>query len=127
VADKVKLFAPKEYWLLSPEEKASRCNGCGTKGLGGWLVPDTLWGLSIEEVCNIHDFMYGEGMVQADKEAADRVFLNNMVRVINAKTRFGCLRALRLQRAMKYYTAVSVVGGPAFWHGKNKPEEEKET
>ena len=40
--------APKEFWLLAEEELAIISNGCGPKKFG-YLVPDTVWGLSITE------------------------------------------------------------------------------
>ena len=122
------LFAPQAYWDLTPEAKAEICNGCGTKGLGGWLVPDTLWGLSITEPCHIHDFGYFVGKTLEDKEREDRIFLNNMLRVIEAANKWydKLLKPLRRMRAMKYYSAVKDFGGPAFWSGKNKSQEERE-
>lgn len=118
-----KLFAPEKYWKLSDCERSKVCNGCGTKGLGGLLVPDTLWGLSIEEACDIHDYMYSRGATIADKEEADRTFLNNMVRIIQEDgTGAWPVKQLRLRRAKTYYEAVRIFGGPAFWANKNKPE-----
>ena len=111
------LFAPKGYRDLSPAEHARICNGCGTKGLGGYIVPDTLWGLEIEECCHIHDYMWSQGKTIEDKAQADRVFLNNMLRVIDEGSKW--LRFLRRRRAFKYYEAVAVFGGPAYWSGKN--------
>ena len=114
-------FAPMSYRTAREEKKREHCNGCGSKGLGGWLVPDTLWGLSIEEECNIHDWMYSEGKTIADKEEADRVFLNNMIRRIEREKGAisKALRPLRKIRAKEYYEAVRIFGGPAFWAGKN--------
>ena len=119
----MKLYAPPLYWSLSPEGKADICNGCGTKNLG-WLIPDSMWFLDISEACNIHDFMYAVGVDEEDREEADRVFLNNLIRIIEAKTRWEWLRMLRRRRALKYYEAVRCFGGPAFWAGKNEPESE---
>jgi hypothetical protein len=113
-----KLYAPPEYWLLTPEEKARICNGAGPKGYG-WAVPDTLYGLSIRSAADIHDYMYHVGTTLADKLEADRVFLNNMLRIIGAKTHFKWLAWLRTRRANKYYWAVDQFGGPAFWNEKN--------
>lgn len=111
------LYAPEGYWTATDRDQI--CNGCGTKGLGGVLVPDTLYGLSITEACNIHDWMYAYGETHADKEEADRVFLNNMVRIIHHGTKYRWLKAVRLRRARKYYLAVKYAGGPAYWAGKN--------
>jgi len=116
------LFATEAYKELPIDVKEKFCNGCGTKGLGGWLVPDTLYGLNITECCNIHDFMYHVGTKHRDKEIADRTFLNNMIRVIDAES-ISILKPFRRLRAMNYYSAVRDFGGTAFWSGKNKPED----
>jgi hypothetical protein len=117
------LYAPKGYKDLNPTEKERICNGAGPAHFG-WLVPDTIWGLSITEAANIHDFMYWAGKTLEDKEEADRVFLNNMVRLIESKTSFigMALNPLRLHRAGLYFKAVDQFGGPAFWAGKNTKE-----
>jgi hypothetical protein len=68
--------------------------------------------------------MYALGLVIEDKDEADRVFLNNMIRIIDSRRSRRWLRALRLGRAKDYYLAVHWFGGPSFWSGKNDPEEE---
>lgn len=115
------LFAPEGYWITDDKARKGVCNGCGTKGLGGWIVPDTLYGLSIEKACDIHDWMYAEGKGIEDKESADRAFLNNMLRIIEAESKW--LAFFRRSRAMSYYSVVRDFGGPAFWKGKNKRTE----
>lgn len=112
------LIAPSDYRNLSKIERGKICNGCGTKGLGGLLVPDTLYGLSITEPCNIHDFMYHVGKTIHDKEHADRVFLDNMYRVISTGKNWRLLVWLRRQRAYKYYLAVREFGHDAFFNNK---------
>jgi len=111
------LYSPDTYKNASRCDKKATCNGCGSKGFGGWVVPDTLWGLDIEEVCNIHDWMYSEGKTIEDKDKADRVMLNNMIRLIEKGTRW--LRRVRRMRAKSYYKAVKYFGGSAFWDDKN--------
>jgi hypothetical protein len=120
----MKLYAPPLYWSLSPEGKADICNGCGTKGLT-WLIPDTMYGLDISEACNIHDFMYVTGIDEEDRTEADRVFKNNLLRIIEAKTKWAIIKILRRRRAVTYYQAVRMFGGPAFWSGKNEPGSEQ--
>ena len=120
----MKLYAPEQYWDLSDKARAGIVNGCGPGGgWKGFLVPDTVWGLSISAACNIHDYMYYVGNDLVDKETADRVFLNNILRIIADKTGQGWLKVLRKRRAKTYYLAVKYFGAPAFWAGKNKPEE----
>lgn len=117
-----KLYAPESYWTASPEVRNQVINGCGTAGWKGWIVPDTIYFLNIVEACKIHDWMYTCGQTLADKQEADRVFLNNMLRIIEAKTRIKTLKKLRAIRAREYYEAVEHFGGPAFWAGKNPPQ-----
>lgn len=114
----VELYAPRSYWRQI-ERGIQPGNGCGTSGVAGKLVPDTLYGLSITAACNIHDHMYEIGLFIKDKEEADRIFLNNMLRIIKAHNRFRWLTKLRAARAHTYYLAVKTFGGPAFWNGKN--------
>lgn len=113
-----KLFAPESYYRLSEEDKAAICNGMGSaNSILSPIIPNTMYLLDVEECGNIHDFMYYIGKTLEDKKEADRVFLNNMLRVIDAKG--GWLVWFRRSRARKYYLAVKYFGGPAFWDGKN--------
>lgn len=119
----VELYAPQSYIQATTEERKRVVNGCGA---GGWLralVPDTMYGLDVSEACNIHDWMYATGLTIEDKAAADRVFLNNLLRIIDANTSWWLLRRLRYRRARTYFEAVQHFGGPAFWTGKNQPGE----
>lgn len=122
---KVRLYAPPEYWNLSEEARREISNGCGPKRFG-FLVPDTMYGLDVSDACDIHDYMYHVGTTLADKEEGDRVMLNNVLRIIEAKTRLRPLLWLRRRRAYKYYRAVKHFGPPAFWAGKNSDAELQE-
>lgn len=119
----LKLYAPVEYWNATNEELSGITNGCGTSGWKGMLVPENIWGLPVSESCNIHDWMYHHGQAIEDKNEADRVFLNNMTRTINAQRSNSVVRKLRLVRANTYYQAVKNFGGEAFWANKNSLEE----
>lgn len=113
------LYAPESYINASPEVRAAAVNGCGP---GGWkvdLIPDVIWWLDISPSCNIHDWMYTVGETLADKEEADRVFLNNVLRQIDAAKGCWLIKRLRLRAARAYYEAVQHFGGPAFWSNKN--------
>jgi hypothetical protein len=121
----VTLYAPKSFWEADPAYVDKLTNGCGPGGFGDKLVPDTLYGLSVFHACRIHDWYYGPEMPGSFdcKAEADRVFLNNMVRIVKAKTRIKILLKLRLIRARTYYQAVKHFGGDAFWKNKNGADE----
>lgn len=119
---KVSLYAPPGYNKLTAEQKANIVNGCGSQAM--WFKVNHMWGLNVSEACNIHDYMYRIGETLEDKKVADRVFLNNMNRIIEAKG--GFFKSLRYIRAKEYYLAVKYFGGPAFWAGKNDHENQYE-
>ena len=97
-------------------------NGCGPAGWKGKFIPDHLLWLSITEACNIHDFMYLVGQTEADREEADRVFKNNMLRIIEAASGNWLTLAIRRKLAKYYHGVVKDMGGTYFWADKN-PEE----
>lgn len=119
------LYAPPSYRRAPRFDRERVCNGCGAKGWQRYLIPDTFYCLDISEACNIHDWMYAKGQTIEDKWRADRVFLNNLERLIQAAGGPWLLRFLRRRRAVKYYAAVDLFGGPAFWKGKNLEGTEK--
>jgi len=103
--------APQSFWNATGEKRARNCNGCGTEGWKGSLVPETVWGLRISLACDVHDWMYADGETLGDKEVADIIFLCNLLSIIRraADKSFGgwCLKILRERRAMTYYQAVA--------------------
>jgi hypothetical protein len=122
--DGLALYCEYGYETATPARIKAIVNGCGP---GGWkfdLVPDTMYGLNVNDACNIHDWMYEYGTIIDDKERADRSFLNNLLRIVEARTTKGfgrgLLLTLRRRRCKTYYEAVSHFGGPAFWDGKYK-------
>ena len=115
------LFAPAAYWKLPEEERKGRC-GPG-RGILEQLVPETVYGLCITPACSIHDYMYLVGQTIEDKQEADRVFLNNMIRMIETAGGTRVLIHMRLRRVFLYYESVCHFGGPAFWNTKNRPTE----
>lgn len=118
-----RLFAPAAYWQLTAAGRAElELNGCGPDGWKNRLVPERLLGVAITAACNIHDYMYIVGETEADREEADRVFLNNMLRIVEAESANWLTRTLRRRLALHYYAAVRDFGGPFFWADKNPPE-----
>lgn len=100
------LAAPAGYWLMTPCERSSMCNGCGPFGnvffdFLSILIPDALLGLDIREACNIHDYCRGIGM---DFKSGDNLFMDNMSALIDAAG--GPLRSARHVLAFHYWLAV---------------------
>jgi hypothetical protein len=118
----VKLYAPAAYWQLSPAALAEIVNGCGPTGWKGDLIPDHLLWVKIADACDIHDYMYLVGKTEADREEADRVFLNNMLRIAEAFSANVFTRYGRRKLALHYYSVVRDYGGPYFWIDKNPGE-----
>lgn len=111
------LFAPPQF-KASIDDLVDICNGCGAAGAKFDFVPDRIFGTDISAACIIHDFMYHEGRTIEDKDEADRVFLNNLLRIIARENKWYKPVMLMRIRARNYYRAVKYFGGPAFWAGK---------
>ena len=126
----VDLWMPDSYHNASAEDKDGICNGCGPQGWLAFFVSEEASGVPFSPACNIHDWMYefAEPFI-THKDAADRVFQNNLIRLVRAFDRYDILgnfidvedqrlRDKRLQVAQTYYLAVSKFGGAAFWANK---------
>jgi len=104
-------------------EPKKSCNGCGS-GWSAKIIPNAIYGMGIKDICCIHDDRYEviEKSI-AHKQMSDREFLNNLVRKINADTKWWrnnfFIKKLMRTRAYEYYKAVDVFGGSAYWDGKN--------
>ena len=99
-----------------------KSNGCGAEKARFDFVPDTIYGVDIKPACRLHDYAYKVGKTIEDKQHADREFLNNMLRLIEANKNWYYPTMLARRRALKYYEAVVAFGGVAFWEGKNTNE-----
>lgn len=118
------IVAPLYFWNMTARERREICNGAGPAGKLLWiakasLVPDTFFGLRITAAANAHDAMYEYGRTWADKRNADRVFLFNMISLVDERTTrrkvLGTiLRVLRWHRAWIYFLAVRFMGYSAF-------------
>lgn len=114
-----KLYAPESYWGYPKDLIGEIVNGCGPAGWKTRFIPDRILGTNISAACNIHDFMYHFGQTEADREEADRVFLNNLMRIVEADSRNFFTRWLRRKMVLYYYSAVRDMGGTYFWADKN--------
>jgi len=121
-----KLYALKVYWKYSRKRIEELTNGCGPAGWKGWFIPDSILGVNIKEACNIHDFMYLVGESERDREKADRVFRNNMLRIVMEASKTRLTRWLRRKFVERYYKTVRSAGGTYFWEDKNEDCEFKD-
>lgn len=113
------LYAPANFLCASQGDLLKFCNGCGAAD--SWFrPPKRIYGTLIVYACIIHDWQYSFGLTNEDKEEADRVFRNNMNRLVTRDAR-KWYKPTKLQRIRVniYYTAVKRYGGEAFWVGKN--------
>ncbi len=112
------LTAPKSYWLNTTHNTPTYINGCGGQGITSSIIPDSLFGLNINEACNIHDHMYEQGI---DKLDSDNTFLKNMNTLIDQDSSSNILKYLRKAKAYLYFLGVKVFGN-IFFKSKNKRE-----
>lgn len=114
------LYAPIEWWAMTPKERGKRSNGCGSELDGSdKIVPDTMYGLCIKICCDIHDDMYICGETYGDKAHADAMFYHNLSEIIKNESSVFT-KWLRMLRAGKYAAAVSLHGEKSFWLDKVK-------
>jgi len=116
------LYAPENFEQANSFETDLVCNGCGAADAKFDIVPEKIYGTYIGYACYIHDWMYEEGLTIEDKKKADRVFLNNLLRIIKLKDKWYKPTFLMKIRAKEYYLSVKYLGGPAYWKGKSVPK-----
>ena len=116
---KLPLYKLISYVEATEEERSAVCNGCGAKD--GISVPNTMWGLSIKEACENHDWMFDKGITWGDFIFSNAIFLYNLTTIIINGSNFITIMP-RLYRAVKYYLAVVKWGEKAYWINKDKNE-----
>lgn len=109
------LAAPESFWTFQDQDMSAAVNGCGPGGVGDFLVPDTVYGLSIKPACKIHDWMYTIYNDEAGFNMANQIFIDNMIRINNKDTKYTWLKWLRIRRILKYYIAVKNFGRLFFY------------
>lgn len=109
-----RLVIPDSFLLSSAAVRGEVCNGAGPRKFG-WLVPDNIWGLSITDAANVHDWMYWKGTTDEERLEADVTFLVNMMILIDMGSKWCITRFLRRWRAMTYYSAVREYGHRCFY------------
>ncbi len=115
--DGYNLAAPESFWyyLGLGNDLSGVINGCGPGGLGDFLIPDTIYGLSVKPACKIHDWMYTIYNDEAGFKLANQVFLDNMIRINNKSTKWWLLKLIRMRRILKYYRVVRDFGRLFFY------------
>ena len=99
------MIVSESYTHSSNYQKQQICNGCGSHGFTGKLVPDVILGRCISDACNVHDWMYCDG---DNKLLADLYFLINMI-LFEIKD-FSLISFLRIPIYFMYYIGVSIFG-----------------
>jgi hypothetical protein len=126
---KLELFADAACWEFKwAHIDEFMSYGCGPGGFGDFLVPDTVWGLSIRDACRIHDWGYRhcEGASEEERAKHDRILKNNSLRIVDYHTKWSLLKRLRYIRVETYYKMVRAFGAPAYWSERNKYSEIQE-
>jgi hypothetical protein len=118
----LRLSANPTYWNASQTQRDEIDNGCGSEGVLGTLVPDSLLGLSISKACSIHDWMYHHGRTDKQRKEADIIFLDNMKKIVNKSDNNSILKYFRKGLAKIYYLGVRIFGN-YFFKKKIKPKE----
>ena len=121
----IRLYAEPECWEFRdayPDDW--KYFGCGPGDIGDYLVPDNILGVSVREACRVHDWYYRffEGNTEEDRRMADRIFFNNMTKIIRGAGGRWLLVRLRCRIALVYYRSVVTYGANSFWESRNKPE-----
>lgn len=111
------LAAPESFWyyLGFGDDLSVVINGCGPRGLGDFLIPDTIYGLSVKPACKIHDWMYTIYNDEDGFKLSNQVFLDNMIRINNSASKHELLKWIRMRRILKYYRAVRDFGRLFFY------------
>ena len=118
----VDLFDWHGYAGMSDAKRNAIINGCGPTG---WKIlkgiRNYILGIWVQPACDLHDVDYelSEPDIE-DKKKADRIFHNNLYRLIDKKEdQWFWVRALRYKKADLYFYLVVKRGGTSFWKNKN--------
>jgi len=111
----MELITPAGYYDIPKQERDSW--GCGPGGFGDWIVPDTVYGLSVTPACRRHDFRYRYRQNRNNKtrKLDDNEFLANMQIIVDSKTKGFFLRRLRFTRCRTMHWFVRTLGKKAYY------------
>jgi hypothetical protein len=122
----MRLFADEKCWQFAQRFPDAWVQfGCGPGKFGAMIIPDRLLGISFKTACRIHDwyYQYAQDRTEEGLFAADRIFLNNMLRIVAAAGGFQLLIWLRRRLAHMYFMSVRKWGGPCYHDSRNTSDE----
>lgn len=102
------------YEILTKEQKAEICNGCG--GKGGWIKPPLK--AFFKTSCNHHDYGYWCGVTEARRKECDGNLLIHMIRDILTLSWYKVV--LYYPWGLLYYIGVRMAGKEYFYWGQKK-------
>ena len=116
------LKASDDYWTLTDSEHKKICNGVGSRvgiiaNLLWHFTPNTVWGLNITPVSDIHDYdftypktfkTFSEAIKH--KTQSDCRFRSNAFTLIESQTKWEWLKTLRKIRILKYHLIITELG-----------------
>lgn len=123
---KAPIIAPTD--IVFPSENISDFkSACGAgEGVGDWIVPERVLGLSVSPACFVHDTMWDKAEPTWEYfHFSNSVFLSNILSLIETQSSSSVLEHMRMYRAVTYFNAVDTVGAHIFWskfkEAKNLP------
>lgn len=111
----VAIAAPASFWKADQDLIDEVCGGCGPGGIGDYVVPDTVLFLNVRVACEVHDWCFAVWNYKAGFDKANNVFKNNMIRIIDQRTKWGWLKKHRYKRAYGNYWMVQHCGESFFY------------
>ena len=123
------LMRPAVVAALTPTQAADLTNGCGPQSMKIKLIPDTVMGIDFFPACAVHDQCYSFGEDEDDKRLSDRIFLFNLLVLIDKHCAAKGIidkvqRVAARSAAFDYFKAVSDWGRAAFYAHKGQDHED---
>lgn len=95
---------------------------CGAgKGVGDFVVPETVLQLKVSLACYIHDRMWElANPTWLEFHASNSVFRSNIDSIIQFRSQNTVMEHLRYYRSVTYFNAVNTLGAYYFWKLKRE-------
>jgi hypothetical protein len=109
------LIIPDKYLLLSPQQINNISNHCGAGSIGSKVIPNSILGIEIGNICSIHDYMYANGEGLEDKHLADNIFHKNLMTTIENENNDGVIINLFRKSVAYIYALIPKIFGGLFY------------